>query len=350
MVFVPAIAGLGEVAFFVVCIIVIYALTFLIMALTGVLRYVPVVGGWMQDNLVSHVGDALSSAAGWAVSGLGKGLGLIWTPITWIAALFGRIGELGWEAVNATDRIVHGAIPRAIDTSRAYADQRYWDAVGHADQLYAQETAYAQQLEHQAEAHADVLAQQETAYAQSLYAAGISYTQQETHAAEAFTQQLANQGIAYTQAETAAAEAFTQQLANQGEAYTQQAIASTQGWVQQQVGALEHEIAAGYTAATTYAHDVAAAAVLPVAALAGATSLSLTKYLEECGTNLCRGLNPLSTLLQELGAVVEGGLLFALVAQAVRDPGGTAHEVRSLVTPVVDEASAGFRALTGVHG
>jgi hypothetical protein len=344
----PALGGLVEFALMLAAFIILWAFALFLMALTGVLRNVPLVGGWLQDNLVAGVSDAVGTARDWCLSQAGHAVGFFWTTITWTGSLFARIGQGMWAGVQATDRIVHGAIPRSIDTSKSYADQRYWDAVGHADTLYAQELAYAQGLEQQAEAHANDLYNRETVYVQDLYNASISHADQLQVIEQGYAQQLSQASVAYTQAQVAATDAWTQQLVGAAEANAQAATAGVIDWTQKEVGALGQEISGAYTAATTYAHDAAIAAAAPALALAETTALSLTRYLDECGKNLCTGLNPLSTALQALAPLLEGGLLFVLVAEAARNPAGVANEVNAVLSPIANEAASLFRDATGV--
>lgn len=328
--------------------LILWALALFLMALTGVLRNVPLVGGWLQDNLVAGVSDAVGNARDWCLAQAHHAVGFFWSTITWIGALFANIGKGMWEVVQATDRLAHGAIPRSVDTSKAYADQRYWDAVGHADTLYAEELAYAQSLEHQAEAHANDLYNAETVYTQNLYNASVAHADQLHVAEDGYAQQLYHQGLAFTQQSVAATDAWVQQEIGAAEASAAAATAQVTGWVGQEVAALGHEITGAYDAATAYASQVATAAAAPALALAETTALSLTRYLDECGTNLCKGLNPLSTLLQELAPLVEGGLLFALVAEAYRDAPGIAQEIESVVGGLVGEAASVIQSAVGI--
>src|SRR5260370_28248317 len=132
----PALAGLGELAALLLAIIVLYAAYLLAQVLTALFQYVPLIGGWIQNNLLSHVVDAISASIGWTVSAMGHAVGLIWTPITWIGALFQRIGEAIWSGVQAAQRIVTTTIPNALNMAAAYAQQLYHSAIGYADRIY----------------------------------------------------------------------------------------------------------------------------------------------------------------------------------------------------------------------
>jgi hypothetical protein len=348
VVFIPALVGLGDVAVFLVAIVVIYALTLLVMAITGVLRYVPVVGPWIQDNLVSHVGDGLSYAGSWAVARLGDGIGLIWTPITWVAALFGRIGEALFEGTQAVSRVVTQSIPAAEARAGQYAGQLYHQAIGYVDATAGRLAQFSTDLYHGSIAFTQQEVGAAEAQAQQLYHQAIAYTQQEAGTLAQFSTDLYHGSIAFTQQQVGAAEQWVTQTVGTLQQDLLGRIGTTERWVQQEVGVLGQEITGAYDAATRYAAQVAQLAVAPALAGVAAVDLALTKYLEECGTNLCRGLNPLSTALQGLEALVEGGLIFALVAAAAADPVGTAREVDAVIGGTVAAAAGVARSAVGM--
>lgn len=348
MVFIPALVGLGDVAIFLVVIVVIYALTFLVMAITGVLRYVPVVGPWIQDNLVSHVGDGLSYAGGWAVARLGDGIGLIWTPITWLASLFGRIGESLFEGANALDRTLHQAIPNAEARAGAYAGQLYHQAITYVNVTAGKLSQFAADLYHGSIAYTDQRVGALEQEAQQLYHQAIAYTQAEAGTLAQYSTDLYHTSIAFTQQQTAAVESWVGSTVGTVQRDLEGRIAGVESWTQQEVGVLGREITGAYDAATRYAAQVAQLAEAHALAGVAAVDLALAKYLSECGTNLCRGLNPLSTALQSLEALVEGGLLFALVAAAAADPVGTAREVDAVIGGTVTAAAGVARSAVGM--
>lgn len=349
MVFIPALVGLGDVAVFLVVIIVLYALTFLVMALTGVLRYVPVVGPWIADNLVSHVGDALGTAGSWAVARLGDGIGLIWTPVTWLASLFGRIGEVLYEGMQAAERIVTITVPNAVNAVQGYAQQLYHQGISYTDATAGRLAQFATDLYHGSIAYTQQAVGAAEAQAQELYHQSILYTQAEAGALAQFSTDLYHGSISYTQQQVGAVESWVSQTVGTVQQDLLGRITTTQNWVQREVGALEHDISTAYDAATAYAGEVATAAVAPALAGVAAVDLALTKYLDECGTNLCKGLNPLSTALQALEPFLEGGLILLLAAEAARDAPGAAHEVIGLLEGAVNGIAREVAGAAGVR-
>ena len=347
MVFAPALVGLGDFAFFLVCIIVVYALTFLVMALTGVLKYVPVVGPWIQSNLVSHVADALGAAAGWAVGGLGHAVGLIWTPITWLAALFARIGEALWEGGQAVGRVITHAIPAAGNAVQAFAQQLFHGAQAYTDRAEGQVADFATGLYHQAVNYTTTEVAQVELDAQQLYHQAIAYTAREAGAVADFATGLYHQALAFTQQEVGQLQGWVANTVTTVQQDVLGRISATESWVQGEVTALEGSIQDAYRAATGYADTVATAAAAPAIAAAGAVTLELEQYLSTCGRNLCAGLNPLSTALQALETVVEGGLLLALLAEAVRDAPGLGRQIEAVIGGTVRDTAAAVGAAIG---
>lgn len=67
-----------------------------------------------------------------------------------------------------------------------------------------------------------------------------------------------------------------------------------------------------------------------------------------CGPNVARDLGDLGKLLQSLTPVVEGGLLFALLAEAIANPVGTAHEIEAVVGGTVNGAVTVLRDAVGL--
>ncbi|HVT14570.1 MAG TPA: hypothetical protein VHQ90_00115 [Thermoanaerobaculia bacterium] len=348
MVLVPALAGIGEFAAFLVALIAIYAAYLLTQLLLALFQYVPLVGGWIRDNLLSHVADALSSATSWAVAGLGHGVGLIWTPITWMAAMLSRIGEALWSGLQAAERIVTTTIPNAMSRVADFATQLYHQAVSYADGVRSAVSAYAQSLYNAAVGFAQSLYAAAVGFAQSLYNAAVALTHQLYVAATTLAVALYHQAVAFTTATAAGLSTWVQGLFHSMTAWVEARFAQEQAWVQQEVGALETDVQNAYHAATGYAQAAAAAAEATALGAVAVEALRLTRYLEQCGTNLCKGLNPLSTLMQELGGLVEGGVIFALVAAAAADPVGTAHEVDQVIGGTVAEAGSVLRSAVGL--
>jgi hypothetical protein len=344
----PAVADLAALAVFVLAIIVLYALIAFTGLLRGLFSWVPVVGGFIGDHILSHVQDGLNAAAGWTVGAMGHAAGLIWTPITWVANLFSRIGEAIWSGVTAAERIVQTTIPAAAGRVVAYAQQLYNQAIGHADALAGAVSAFATSLYHSALAAVGTAENAVSAFAQSLYHQAVALAQQALSAATTAI------GATFTQVEHWVASQFTATTAwtEQRIAGVESEIGSVQGALQGEIGqvqgALEHEIAGAYSAATAYAQQAAAIAQAAGLAAAGTVALDLARWLEGCGKNLCSGLNGLSTLLQDLAPLVEGGILFALVAEAASDPAGVARDVEAVLTPIADTAVSLFRDATGI--
>jgi hypothetical protein len=69
-----------------------------------------------------------------------------------------------------------------------------------------------------------------------------------------------------------------------------------------------------------------------------ATSQALTKLATDCIVPNCRNLSGLGSLLQELTTLAEGGILFALLAELVHDPGQAAADLQTTLGTVVSDS------------
>ncbi|MGH3180329.1 MAG: hypothetical protein ACRDOE_00240 [Streptosporangiaceae bacterium] len=115
------------------------------------------------------------------------------------------------------------------------------------------------------------------------------------------------------------------------------AVSDTQAWTE---GALRD------AAGTLYSNDLAIAGYLTVT-LAPAVA-ALQTWEQDCGTPLCDGLSAFAKVLSGLSGLVEGGLILALVAEAVRDPAGMAGAVGDVAAPVIAAGRATVKAAVGV--
>jgi hypothetical protein len=316
--------------------------------LAAVFSVLPVIGQSISDHIIGPIEGALGAASGWLLARAGDLVGLIWTPVTWVAALFGKIGAAIWDGAVTAERIVTVTIPAALNTVRAFSQQLYAQAVGYVDQRVGAVIGWAQQLVAQATAIAQQLYHAATGYALDLYHAAIGAVQATEHAVSAYALQLYHLAVGYAQSAVGAVTAWVQHLHAQLAGWVTARFTVSEAWVQQEVGALEHDVRGAYDAATHYAQQAAMAAEATALGAVAVEAVRLTRYLEECGNNLCTGLNPLSTALQQLETLLEGGLLFAFVAEAAAHPRQVADDVHAVLSPVVAEAVSLFRDAAGV--
>jgi len=85
------------------------------------------------------------------------------------------------------------------------------------------------------------------------------------------------------------------------------------------------------------------------AAITGTMAIDrvLLRYLEKCGIPNCKNLGGFGNLLKDLINVAEGAALLGLLAQAVRDPEGTAAELDSVIGGTVRGAAHVLTAAVG---
>lgn len=110
--------------------------------------------------------------------------------------------------------------------------------------------------------------------------------------------------------------------------------------VQELVGGEIGSVVQGLTA-----NDAAIAAA--AAAATGVVALELTRFLEECGHDLCNNLGPLAKLMPSVDALLEEGALFALLALCMANPSAGAAAVMGVVEAPQAAARGLIRAVVG---
>ena len=78
-----------------------------------------------------------------------------------------------------------------------------------------------------------------------------------------------------------------------------------------------------------------AATLAQTMTLAEATDVTLTKYLKECGNQLCEWSRPQSQWTQNLFGMLDEGAMWALIMEAITDPEGTAGAFANMFGPEV---------------
>lgn len=341
----PELAGLGVVL---ATMIVLYGLATLAMVITLLFKAVPYVGGWIGDHVTGQVASALASAAGWVGSGIGPLTNLMWTPIKWLATLLKDGGEALLRLEGGVVTLYTQTIPRLLGGQAAFTTQLYHQALSYADQDAAAVTSTAHSLFTQAEADIGVAEGAIAGFATTLYHQALAYTDQTAGKLAAFSTQLYDQSIAYVDQEAGKLANFATTLYHQAIGYVDQQTGRITDWVGQQVGSLGAEVAgvAGVITATVLP------AITAVETRVGAIETAIAD-VEECVGPICEAkaapqLSTLANLLNELAPLVEGGLLFALLAEAVRDPRAVAGDIETVVGDTVRTAATGFRDLVGI--
>lgn len=341
----------GEVA---VEVLIIFALLLvlgaqaLVKLVAALFSYVPFIGGWIQSNLEGALGGALSRVSGWLWASAKGVVSLIWRPVTWIASLIGHLADGLWAAMQMGERIVTTTIPNALhpvwdgitNAVSTAINAAHWalsQAQGFASNLYNQAVSLLHQFEGWVGTQVSSLWQTIQNDVSALY--------------NALGSAIHNIGqwvlSVVGHVRDALVAAFNHTI---GEVWTQisQRFTVTEQWVDQQVKGIEAELPVFRDIAIATAEAALTPAIARALEQAVTAEGTITKYLDECGNNLCSGLNPLSTLLQQLGKIFEEGALFALVAAAATHPAEVARDVESVISPIASEAATLFRDATGV--
>lgn len=85
-----------------------------------------------------------------------------------------------------------------------------------------------------------------------------------------------------------------------------------------------------------------------VASLVGITTLTLTRYLRDCGIPNCQNLGQLGKDLQALLGLVEDASFLAFLVELVEHPSGAAGLVESTFGGAIADTVGAFRSLVGV--
>jgi hypothetical protein len=130
------------------------------------------------------------------------------------------------------------------------------------------------------------------------------------------------------------------------------AISGVEGWVGTQIGTAVRQVEGDLGVV----RDLVTASVIPAL---GVLTRELTQVVErvvtqeECTAGICgpkvgNELGQLGQLLQGLEKLVEGGVIFALLAEAVRDAPGVGHEIEQVIGGTVNGAADALRSAVGL--
>lgn len=360
-------------------------------SITGTLNIdLPIIG-----NVVGrYVGYALEASyqvmVGWFDSAIGPVTDLILRPIIAIENVVNALNSAAENTYNALWTVTTKTIPYyavgAYNGAVAQATSLTASAISHADALAAlaatatnNAVLYSQSLFYAAINQAQLIGNQAVTYANSLATIGA---QQLASTAAQLTAQISNgitQAEAYTLTAYHAATGYAATLYQQSRADLGAATTALETYAQTTatvaVGVLatdlDHAISGAlagiYTDVDAAVHDTvgiittgdedilsalrAWPASVPLdlaglAALTGVTSLTLARYLRDCGIPNCQNLGQLGRDLQGLLSVVNDASFLAFILQLVHSPGSAAstldnafgdiigggiHEVRSLI-------------------
>jgi len=386
-----ALAGLADLAYAAMLLLLAAALTALIYLLVNSLGKAPVIGSWISGTLAGWLRDARNALLGAAKSAWH---GLI-DAINWFGSLQISIlvhaYQFYQDASGAISRIMFVRLPQFLGNAYSQALSLFDSARSEITSIYNQAVAFARAEATTVEQWAAAQLNQLAAEATSLFTRAendaITWVRQaESAAASAVTN-----ASAALQAEIASAEALAAREVNQLAASTQAAVnqlasdiasqvASAEALAFSQVQALQQGIITDLEQTGDAALQLAWPDAVPdlqalrdalgadfpwlndllglmagagTAGLLGAlirsmaTSQALTRLATDCIVPNCRNLSGLGSLLQQLAGLLENDLLFTLLAAAVADPAGAAADIQAALEQPATDAASLFTTLLG---
>lgn len=90
------------------------------------------------------------------------------------------------------------------------------------------------------------------------------------------------------------------------------------------------------------------ASLAGVATLAGATTLTLARYLRDCGIPNCQNLSQFGNELQDLLSVVGDASFLALLVELIHNPSAAAATINDTFGSVISDATSTAKSLLGV--
>lgn len=292
---------------------------------------IPVIGGaiksvvnWVAGHLETAIVKTVARVEGWARAGLGPVADLIYRLATIPGELANAIHGAIADTAGAVERLASSLPGRINQFATEIVAARITDAY-HALTAFATQAAAAAQ--HNAIARADALHDAALTSLSNVYAdvlgrvtdvrrEVIGLTQWATGAVDQVsrrTDQLFEDARRYTDTVHGGLFHTVQQLYEQSARATRELVGATAG-----------ELRGEMTAENARTAATAAVATAAVAA-------TVSEFMRDCGRALCRNMGLKANLLDDVIELVELGMLFALIAHAMRDPAGAAREVRGML-------------------
>lgn len=389
-----AIGAVPEVAIWVVAlaaVLILAAAYVFFRIIEGVLKHLPLVGGFVAHTISNHLEGAIKGVISWADGASRAVAHWLWahTVAEWV------VGDKTVAAIgNAKVAAIHGQLGAALASNEAtIAQAMAVERAAHAEAAAKAAAVQLSEIVHRELAldinairahlpantvlaiestiaraeHLYNLAERDLATATARLQAQINAVATATGAGgaaglAALEQQLAA-AVATAQAAAAAAQATAQQIAHllaslpatgstvaldAGAADvvnpSLDALLPALGTI---VGSLPATVVAGLHMPTlTGAGDITGV-VSALGLLAPAIAATATE-VAECAVPMCRNLGGLSNLLQSLGTDIFLAALLAFLVEAARSPSGAARTIDQVVAPLVGDISAGVRDLVGV--
>lgn len=379
-----ALAGLADVAYALMLLLLAAALTALIYLLVHSLGKAPVIGSWISGTLAGWLTDARNAllraaSASWhgLVNLFNWGNHLLVTMLV-------HAYQFYTEASDAISRVAFVRLPEFASSVYGQALALFDTARAEVITAYNRAISYATSVLSVAEQTAQVLWQSAVSQAEALFARAEADTLTLVGRAEAGAANLVTEASTALQADIASAEALAAHEVSALQASAQSAVnqlandltgglASAEALAYSQVQALQQGIVTDLEQTGDAAIRLAWPDAVPdlqalrgvlgadfpwlndllglmagagTAGLLGAlirsmaTSQAVTRLATDCIVPNCRNLSGLGSLLQDLEGLLAGDLLFSLLAAAVADPQAAARDIEAaLYQPAADTVS-----------
>lgn len=331
----PAVLALGDIVLALAAVLLLWAAYELLRPpLVSLAARVPLIGGQLSGVIDAVITDSYF----WAVANLKATchflVGLIMTPVHWVANLIDGFLQLIQDLQAAVSYLRYVVIPHTVASLWASVQSLGGQIQHYAYSLYQSAISYTQFAVGALQQYVVAGLQQVDQYAYALYQDSVTFTSTEVGVAEHYAADLAAAGQAYTTAAVGTAEQYAGALFGQAisyvgvqvtdlEQWTTATLAQDMAWVDGRITALDQYIAANLTQVYAY-----------IGTAVGVVEADLGNLKTGCTDNLCGGLGDLATLANLLDS---GGILAAILAlatAAATDAKGTGDALADVAVPV----------------
>lgn len=345
----PVVAPFGALVVALAAALIIFAIyTLFRPLLTSLAANIPIIGSTLAQVIDGVIGWAWFWAKAGAETALADLVGLLTTPLHWIATLFDNLAGGLSDTYIVLSYLRYAVFPRLISEALQVASGWIGDVQRYATGLYNQAIGYTNAevgaLRNWTVAEVNAL----TRFATTLYNQAIAFTTAGLGNLTRYATGLYQQAIGFAAAGDAALQHYASTLFTQAinytgirvtdlENWTKASLASLQSWTGSEVLSLEHQIALAQTQAFAFAR-----------AEAGTVEADLTRLKTECTDNLCENLSPLANLFNALTSLIDDAAIVAMAAEFAHDPAGAARDMQAEFGGFVDDAVHGLRDAVGV--
>lgn len=316
--------------------------------LKGLVNRVPLIGGVLSNVLSVVIVDAVAWTEANFKAAIGSLVGLIMSPVHWIANLYESIIVRLYNLATAAAHIANVLIPDVESSLALLVSQDVQAAENYALQLTTQAEAYAAALDQQVYSYISTQLTDVYAFVDTQVAGLDQYVTTGLGDVEAYALQLYNDAIMFTKAGLITAEDYAASLVTQAIDYTTSSVAALDTTITADLSGLTSWVQSELTALQAYIAASVAAALSTALAATQVVATDLQALKEDCTDNLCTNLTPLANILSALSSIWDTAGLVALGTAFATDPGGAAGEIRSVLGGTVDGVVTLVRDAVGV--